>query len=83
MRVDKKSFDLNFNPLSLKIINLLLAKIGYFTVIVRSKAGVELVLIHTSLLCYINQVVLMLTSIFQEQLPLQSIKKARVLSPQL
>ena len=52
MRVDKKSFDLNFNPLSLKIINLLLAKIGYFTVIVRSKAGVELVLIHTSLLCY-------------------------------
>ena len=54
MRVDKKSFDLNFNPLSLKIINLLLAKIGYFTVIVRSKAGVELVLIHTSLLCYIS-----------------------------
>ena len=41
MRVDKKSFDLNFNPLSLKIINLLLAKIGYFTVIVRGKAGVE------------------------------------------
>ena len=83
MRVDKKSFDLNFNPLSLKIINLLLAKIGYFTVIVRSKAGVELVLIHTSLLCDINQVVLMLTSIFQEQFPLQSITKARVLSPQL
>ena len=69
MRVDKKSFDLNFNPLELKIINPLLAKIGCFTVIVGSKAGVELVLIHTSLLCYINQVILMLTSIFQGQFP--------------
>ena len=69
MRVDKKSFDLNFNPLSLKKINLLLAKIGYFTVIVGSEAGVELVLIHTSLLCYTNQVILMLTSIFQGQFP--------------
>ena len=46
MRVDKTSFDLNFNPLWLKIINLLLAKIGYFTVIVGSETGVELVLIH-------------------------------------
>ena len=69
MRVDKKSFDLNFNPLSLKTIHLLLAKIGYFTVIVGSEAGVELVLIHTSLLCYTNQVILMLTSIFQGQFP--------------
>ena len=45
MRVDKRSFDLNFNSLSLNIINLLLAKTGYFTVIVGSEAGVDLVLI--------------------------------------
>ena len=69
MRVDKKSFDLKFNPLSLKTINLLLAKIGYFTVIVGSEAVVDLVLIHGSLLCYINQVILMVTSIFQGQFP--------------
>ena len=71
MRADKKSFDLNFNSLSLNIINLLLAKTGYFTLIVGSEAGVDLVLIHTQSLLYIKFSV-MLTSIFQGQFPLQS-----------
>ena len=68
MRADKKSFDLNFNSLSLNIINLLLAKTGYFTVIVGNEAGVDLVLIHTQSLLYIKFSV-MLTSIFQGQFP--------------
>ena len=42
---------------------------GHFTVIDGSEAGGELVLIQTFLLYYVNQVILMLTSIFQEQFP--------------
>ena len=34
-----------------------------------SEAGVDLVLIQTFLLYYVNQVILMLTSILQEQFP--------------
>ena len=43
--------------------------IGHFTVMDKSKAGVDLVLIQTFLLHYPNEVFLMLTSIFQGQLP--------------
>ena len=42
---------------------------GHFTVIDGSEAEGELVLIQTFLLYYVNQVILMLTSIFQEQFP--------------
>ena len=44
-------------------------KIGHFTVMDGSEAEGELVLIQTCLLYYVNQVILMLTSIFQEQFP--------------
>ena len=44
-------------------------KIGHFTVVYGSEAQVDLVLIQTFLLYYVNQVILMLTSIFQEQFP--------------
>ena len=43
--------------------------IGHFTVVDGSEAGVDLVLIQTFLLYYVNQVILMLTSIFQGQFP--------------
>ena len=43
--------------------------IGHFTVIDGSEDDVDLVLIQTFLLYYVNQVILMLTSIFQEQFP--------------
>ena len=43
--------------------------IGHFTVIDGSEAEGDLVLIQTFLLYYVNQVILMLTSIFQEQFP--------------
>ena len=43
--------------------------IGHFTVVYGSEAEGDLVLIQTLVLCYVNQVILMLTSIFQEQLP--------------
>ena len=43
--------------------------IGHFTVMDGSEAGVDLVLIQTFLLYYVNQVILMLTSIFQGQFP--------------
>ena len=46
-----------------------LAKIGHFTVMDGSEAGIDLVLIQTFLLYYVNQVILMLTSIFQGQFP--------------
>ena len=42
---------------------------GHFTVMNGSKAGVDLVLIQNFLLYYVNQVFLMLTSIFQGQFP--------------
>ena len=48
-----------------------------------SEAGVDLVLIQAFLLYYVNQVILMLTSIFQGQFPQQSKAKARVQSPEL
>ena len=43
--------------------------IGHFTVMDGSEADGNLILIQTFLLCYVNQVVLMLTSIFQGQFP--------------
>ena len=43
--------------------------IGHFTVMDGSEAGVDLVLIQSFLLYYVNQVILMLTSIFQGQFP--------------
>ena len=43
--------------------------IGHFTVMDRSEADGDLVLIQTLLLYYVNQVILMLTSIFQGQFP--------------
>ena len=46
-----------------------LQTIGYFTVVDGSEAEGELVLIQTSLPYYVNQVILMLTSICQEQFP--------------
>ena len=45
------------------------SKIGHFTVMDGSEAGVDLVLIQTFLLYCVNQVILMLTSIFQGQFP--------------
>ena len=51
------------------IVSVLIA-IGHFTVMDGSEA--ELVLIQTFLHYYVNQVILMLTSIFQEQFPQQS-----------
>ena len=46
--------------------------IGHFTVIDGSEDDVDLVLIQTFLLYYVNQVRLMLNSIFQGQFSLQS-----------
>ena len=43
--------------------------IGHFTVMDGSEAEGDLVLIQTFLLYYVNQVILMLTSIFQEKFP--------------
>ena len=43
--------------------------IGHFTVMDGSEAEGDLVLIQTFLLYYVNQVILMLASIFQEQFP--------------
>ena len=44
-------------------------QIDHFTVVDGSEAEGDLVLIQTFLLYYVNQVILMLTSIFQEQFP--------------
>ena len=44
-------------------------EIGHFTVMDGSAADGDLVLIQTFLLYYVNQVILMLTSIFQGQFP--------------
>ena len=46
-----------------------LQRIDHFTVVDGSEAEGDLVLIQTFLLYYVNQVILMLTSIFQEQFP--------------
>ena len=43
--------------------------IDHFTVVDGSEVKGDLVLIQTFLLYYVNQVILMLTSIFQEQFP--------------
>ena len=43
--------------------------IGHFTVMDGNEANGDLVLIQTFLLYYVNQVILMLTSIFQGQFP--------------
>ena len=43
--------------------------LGLFTVMYGTEAGVDLVLIQTFLLYYVNQVILMLTSVFQGQFP--------------
>ena len=43
--------------------------IGHFTVIDGGEADGDLVLIQTFLLYHVNQVILMLTSIFQGQFP--------------
>ena len=43
--------------------------IGHFTVVYGSETEGDLVLIQTFLLYYVNQVILMLTIIFQEQFP--------------
>ena len=43
--------------------------LGLFTVMYGTEAGVDLVLIQTFLLYYVNQVILMLSSIFQGQFP--------------
>ena len=45
------------------------AGIGHFTVMGGSEADGDLVLVQTFLLYYVNQVILMLTSIFQGQFP--------------
>ena len=44
-------------------------RIGHFTVMDGSEADGDLVLIQTSLLYYVNKVILMLTSSFQGQFP--------------
>ena len=44
-------------------------QIGYFTVMDRNEADGDLVLIQTFLLYYVNQVIFMLTNIFQGQFP--------------
>ena len=46
-----------------------LIPIGHFTVMYGTEAGVDLVLIQTFLLYHVNQVILMLTSIFHVQFP--------------
>ena len=48
---------------------LIFALIGHFGVMDGSESGVDLVLIQTFLFYYVNQVILMLTSIFQGQFP--------------
>ena len=51
---------------------ILCLAIGHFTVMDGSEADGDLVLVQTFLLYYVNQVILMLTSIFQGQFPSQS-----------
>ena len=51
------------------LLNLIRPIIGPFTVMDGSEADGDLVLVQTFLLYYVNQVILMLTSIFQGQFP--------------
>ena len=62
---------ITFNFISFFLVRrlALLHAIGHFTVMDGSEAEGDLVLIQTFLLYYENQVILMLTSISQEQLP--------------
>ena len=77
---------------------LVLIPIGHFTVMYGTEAGVDLVLIQTFLLYHVNQVILMLTSIFHVHISITKQRrfvsnqghrqphihsKAKVLSPQL
>ena len=55
--------------LSRKMTVISMTPIDHFTVVDGSEAEGDLVLIQTFLLYYVNQVILMLTSIFQEQFP--------------
>ena len=62
----------HLHPFSLffrKRITLAFVLIGHFTVMDGSEVDGDLVLIQTFLLYYVNQVILMLTSSFQEQFP--------------
>ena len=49
--------------------NFLRQRIGHFTVMDGSEVDSDVVLIQTFRLYYVNQVILMLTSSFQEQFP--------------
>ena len=62
---------ITFNFISFFVVRrlALLHAIGHFTVMDGSEAEGDLVLIQTFLLYYENHVILMLTSISQEQLP--------------
>ena len=51
------------------LARLCVLSIGHFTVVDGSEAEGDLVLIQTFLLYYVNQVILMLSSIFQEEFP--------------
>ena len=57
------------NRISRKILLCYFWRIGHFTVVCGSETDGDLVLIQTFLLYYVNQVILMLTIIFQEQFP--------------
>ena len=51
------------------MVRVIEGEIGHFTVVYGSETEGDLVLIQTFLLYYVNQVILMLTIIFQEQFP--------------
>ena len=52
-----------------KLLTFALMSIGHFTVMHGTEAGVDLVLIQTFPFYRVNQVILMLTSIFHVQFP--------------
>ena len=58
-----RTFNFCFNAIEYVFI------IGHFTVVYGSETQGDLVLIQTLLLYYVNQVILMLTIIFQEEFP--------------
>ena len=51
------------------ILERILVRIGHFAVMYGTEVGVDLVLIQTFLVYHVNQVILMLTSIFYVQFP--------------
>ena len=57
--------DLGITLLIIKMINTSTPLIVHFTVTGENEAGVDLVLIQPFLLCYVNHIFLMLTSIFK------------------